>query len=86
MQKNQVLNKIAELTGKDANDYEHLGDGFIRRINALFTNEIVQEEYNISLYYCIVSKYFEQKGDNEKALKYKNLLTKNVIDDEMQKI
>jgi|688.fasta_scaffold641395_1 hypothetical protein len=87
MQENQILNKIAELTGKNTDDYKNLlGPGFIRRVGALFTNDIVHDEYNISLYYCVVAKYFEQKGDNEKALKYKNLLVENVIDDEIYKM
>jgi hypothetical protein len=86
MQKNEILNRIANLTGKNVNHYENLGDGFIRRVNALFTNDIVQDEYNIPLFYCIVAKYFEQKGDNEKALKYKNLLLENIINDQINQI
>lgn len=73
MNRYDVINRIAMLTGTNVNDYDDLNTAIIRRFNALFTQDIVQDTYNIKLYYDVVSKYFGEKGDYEKEGKYANM-------------
>ncbi len=70
-----IINRIAILTNTNVNNYDDLGDGILRRIMILFDQDVMQDAYNIKLYYKVASKHFAQKGDQEQEQeqKYANM-------------
>ena len=82
MNRNEIINKIAEITNIDAEEFSCLKSSIVRRIGALFTSDEVQDEYNDKLYLSIVYKYYVNIGNQEKANKYAQLLANTIIGDD----